>query len=100
MTPTPAPATLTAPSWASERPSAGRLIDVDLTRGPAVTGAAPAVLGYGGSAASAWWPDTWGVPSGDTPYVPLVLTGCLAAVDASPRFHRLGKANKPAALVR
>ncbi|WP_411572790.1 DUF418 domain-containing protein [Streptomyces acidiscabies] len=107
----------------------------------ALTGAALAVLGYGGSwlalhlvpgaltrlaesgwgawdkgggssAASAWWSDTWGFPAGDTPYrllvasphsettlsvlgntgvALLVLVGCLAAVDAFPRFHRLAK---------
>ncbi|MEX3102507.1 DUF418 domain-containing protein [Streptomyces sp. ST1015] len=69
-------------------------------------------LGGGGSAASAWWSDTWGYPTGDTPYgllvasphsettlsvlgntgvALLVLIGCLAAVDAFPRFHRLAK---------
>ncbi|WP_416968983.1 DUF418 domain-containing protein [Streptomyces sp. 4F14] len=68
--------------------------------------------GTGGSAASAWWSDTWGYPTGDTPYgllvasphsettlsvlgntgvALLVLIGCLAAVDAFPRFHRLVK---------
>lgn len=66
--------------------------------------------GEGGSAASAWWSDTWGYPSGDTPYGLLVasphsettlsvvantgvalavLMACIAAVDAFPRFHRL-----------
>ncbi|MGW6908808.1 DUF418 domain-containing protein [Streptomyces sp. NPDC054940] len=66
--------------------------------------------GEGGSAASAWWSDTWGYPSGDTPYGLLVasphsettlsvvantgvalavLIACIAAVDAFPRFHRL-----------
>ncbi|MFJ5304190.1 DUF418 domain-containing protein [Streptomyces sp. NPDC088350] len=102
----------------------------------AVTGVALAVLGYGGSflalhlvpgavsalnssgwgeggsAASAWWSDTWGYPSGATPAGLLVasphsettlsilanagvaiavLVGCLAAVDAFPRFHRLAR---------
>ncbi|WP_075693622.1 DUF418 domain-containing protein [Streptomyces acidiscabies] len=68
--------------------------------------------GGGGSAASAWRSDTWGFPAGDTPYgllvasphsettlsvlgntgvALLVLVGCLAAVDAFPRFHRLAK---------
>lgn len=68
--------------------------------------------GGGGSAASAWWSDTWGFPAGDTPYgllvasphsettlsvlgntgvALLVMVGCLAAVDAFPRFHRLAK---------
>ncbi|MEV2210073.1 heparan-alpha-glucosaminide N-acetyltransferase domain-containing protein [Streptomyces sp. NPDC050997] len=100
----------------------------------AITGGCLAVLGYGGSwlalrlvpqavsvlgasdgseggsAASAWWSDTWGYPDGDTPVGLLVasphsetslsvlantgvaltvLVGCLAAVDAFPRFHRL-----------
>ncbi|WP_030614456.1 DUF418 domain-containing protein [Streptomyces fulvoviolaceus] len=66
----------------------------------------------GGSVASAWWSDTWGWPSGDTPLGLLVasphsettlsvlantgvaitvLVGCLAAVDSSPRFHRLAR---------
>ncbi|MFJ3307283.1 DUF418 domain-containing protein [Streptomyces sp. NPDC086549] len=66
--------------------------------------------GEGGSAASAWWSDTWGYPSGSTPAGLLVasphsettlsilantgvaiavLVGCLAAVDAFPRFRRL-----------
>ncbi|MDC0773876.1 DUF418 domain-containing protein [Streptomyces sp. HD] len=65
--------------------------------------------GGGGSAASAWWSDTWGHPDGSTPVGLLVasphsettlsilanagvaiavLAGCLAAVDAFPRFHR------------
>ncbi|HEY8981616.1 MAG TPA: DUF418 domain-containing protein [Streptomyces sp.] len=65
-----------------------------------------------GSAASAWWSDTWGFPTGDTPYgllvasphsettlsilgntgvALLVLIGCVAAVDAFPRFHRLAR---------
>ncbi|MDX2697973.1 DUF418 domain-containing protein, partial [Streptomyces ipomoeae] len=102
----------------------------------ALTGAALAVLGYGGSwlalrlvpgaiaavgesgwddggsAASAWWSDIWGYPSGDTRYALLVasphsettlsivgntgvavmvLVVCLAAVDAFPRFHRLAR---------
>ncbi|NEA98579.1 DUF418 domain-containing protein [Streptomyces sp. SID13726] len=68
--------------------------------------------GGGGSAASAWWSDTWGYPDGSTPVGLLVasphsettlsivanagvaiavLIGCLAAVDASPRFHRLAR---------
>jgi uncharacterized membrane protein YeiB len=68
--------------------------------------------GDGGSAASAWWSDTWGYPSGATPAGLLVasphsettlsilanagvaiavLAGCLAAVDAFPRFHRLAR---------
>ncbi|MFI6374339.1 DUF418 domain-containing protein [Streptomyces sp. NPDC050546] len=79
-----------------------------------VPGALPAISasgwGEGGSAASAWWSDTWGYPGGDTPAALLVasphsettlsvianagvaiavLVGCLAAVDAFPRFHRL-----------
>ncbi|MFE7428127.1 DUF418 domain-containing protein [Streptomyces sp. NPDC057545] len=66
----------------------------------------------GGSTASAWWSDTWGYPSGNTTADLLVasphsettlsilantgvaiaiLTGCLAAVDAFPRFHRLAR---------
>ncbi|MFJ9565286.1 DUF418 domain-containing protein [Streptomyces fuscichromogenes] len=102
----------------------------------AITGAALAVLGYGGSflalhlvpgalrslgesgwgeggsATSAWWSDTWGYPSGDTPAGLLVasphsettfsvlantgvalavLIGCLAAVDAFPRLRRLAR---------
>ncbi|MER6545804.1 DUF418 domain-containing protein [Streptomyces sp. NPDC001250] len=65
--------------------------------------------GEGGSAASAWWSDTWGYPDGSTPAGLLVasphsettlsilastgvaiavLAACLAAVDASPRFRR------------
>ncbi|MGX1566973.1 DUF418 domain-containing protein [Streptomyces sp. NPDC055506] len=68
--------------------------------------------GEGGSAASAWWSDTWGYSSGDTAAALLVasphsettlsvianagvaiavLVGCLAAVDAFPRFHRLAR---------
>ncbi|MDX2821883.1 DUF418 domain-containing protein [Streptomyces ipomoeae] len=68
--------------------------------------------GNGGSAASAWWSDTWGYPDGDTPAGLLVasphsettlsiiantgvavtvLALCLAAVDAFPRFHRLAR---------
>ncbi|MFE7277301.1 DUF418 domain-containing protein [Streptomyces sp. NPDC057623] len=70
--------------------------------------------GWGGSAsaASAWWSDTWGYPDGSTPVGLLVasphsettlsivanagvaiavLVGCLAAVDAYPRFHRLAR---------
>jgi len=68
--------------------------------------------GAGGSAASAWWSDTWGYPSGDTaagllvasPHSEttlsivanaglaiVVLAACLAAVDAFPRFHRLAR---------
>ncbi|MGW0949105.1 DUF418 domain-containing protein [Streptomyces sp. NPDC002623] len=68
--------------------------------------------GDGGSAASAWWSDTWGYPDGSTPAGLLVasphsettlsiianagvaiavLAGCLAAVDAFPRFHRLAR---------
>ncbi|MGI5452475.1 DUF418 domain-containing protein [Streptomyces sp. CA-249302] len=68
--------------------------------------------GDGGSAASAWWSDTWGYPSGTTPAGLLVasphsettlsvlantgvaiavLVGCLAAVDAFPRVHRLAR---------
>lgn len=102
----------------------------------ALTGAGLAVLGYGGSwlalhlvpgalaavaesgwedggsAASAWWSDTWGYPSGDSPaellvasphsettlsivgnsgVAILVLVGCLAAVDAFPRLRRLAR---------
>ncbi|TQE29014.1 DUF418 domain-containing protein [Streptomyces ipomoeae] len=102
----------------------------------ALTGTALAVLGYGGSwlalrlvpgaiaavgesgwddggsAASAWWSDIWGYPSGDTRYALLVasphsettlsivgntgvavmvLVVCLAAVDAFPRFRRLAR---------
>ncbi|MGW0710122.1 DUF418 domain-containing protein [Streptomyces sp. NPDC002643] len=102
----------------------------------ALTGVALAVLGYGGSwlalrlvpgalakvgesgvdgdgaAASAWWSDTWGWPSGESPYALLVasphsettlsivgntgvaltiLVGCLAAVDAFPRLPRLAR---------
>ncbi|MFJ3779965.1 DUF418 domain-containing protein [Streptomyces sp. NPDC090075] len=102
----------------------------------AITGVALAVLGYGGSwltlhlvpgtltklsaggwgeggsAASAWWSDTWGYPDGSTPAGLLVasphsettlsvmantgvaiavLVGCLAAVDAFPRFHRFAR---------
>ncbi|GHH80576.1 heparan-alpha-glucosaminide N-acetyltransferase domain-containing protein [Streptomyces capitiformicae] len=102
----------------------------------ALTGAGLAVLGYGGSwlalhlvpgalaavaesggedggsAASAWWSDTWGYPSGDSPaellvaaphsettlsivgnsgVAVLVLIACLAAVDAFPRLHRLAR---------
>lgn len=102
----------------------------------AITGAVLAVLGYGGSflalhlvpgalkalgesawgeggsAASAWWSDTWGYPSGGTPAGLLVasphsettlsvlantgvalavLMGCLAAVDAFPRLRRLAR---------
>ncbi|MFC9502637.1 DUF418 domain-containing protein [Streptomyces sp. NPDC057002] len=81
-----------------------------------VPGILPAISasawGEGGSAASAWWSDTWGYPSGDTPAALLVasphsettlsvianagvaiavLVGCLAAVDAFPRFHRLAR---------
>ncbi|NNN29447.1 DUF418 domain-containing protein [Streptomyces sp. S3(2020)] len=99
----------------------------------ALTGVGLAVLGYGGSwlalhlvpgalttlsagawgggsAASAWWSDTWGYPDGSTPMGLLVasphsettfsvlgnvgvavavLVACLAAVDAFPGFHRL-----------
>ncbi|NUP14909.1 MAG: DUF418 domain-containing protein [Streptomyces sp.] len=68
--------------------------------------------GGGGSAASAWWSDTWGYPDGSTPAGLLVasphsettlsilanagvaiavLAGCLAAVDAFPRFHRAAR---------
>ncbi|MFE0249833.1 DUF418 domain-containing protein [Streptomyces sp. NPDC059010] len=68
--------------------------------------------GGGGSAASAWWSDTWGNPDGSTPVGLLVasphsettlsilantgvaiavLIGCLAAVDAFPRFHRAAR---------
>jgi uncharacterized membrane protein YeiB len=68
--------------------------------------------GWGGSAASAWWSDTWGYPDGSTRAGLLVasphsettlsivanagvaiavLAGCLAAVDAFPRFHRLAR---------
>ncbi|GAA3795471.1 DUF418 domain-containing protein [Streptomyces phyllanthi] len=79
-----------------------------------VPGALPAISasgwGEGGSAASAWWSDTWGYPDGSTPAALLVasphsettlsivantgvaiavLAACLAAVDALPRFHRL-----------
>ncbi|MBL1118107.1 DUF418 domain-containing protein [Streptomyces sp. 110] len=64
--------------------------------------------GDGGSAASAWWSDTWGYPDGSTPAGLLVasphsestlsilantgvaiavLAACLVAVDAFPRFH-------------
>lgn len=81
-----------------------------------VPGAMPAIdasgWGEGGSAASAWWSDTWGYPTGDTPAALLVasphsettlsviastgvaiavLVGCLAAVDAFPRFRRLAR---------
>ncbi|MER5935876.1 DUF418 domain-containing protein [Streptomyces sp. NPDC001928] len=66
--------------------------------------------GGDGTVSSAWWSDTWGYPDGSTPAGLLVasphsettlsivantgvaiavLVGCLAAVDASPRFHRL-----------
>ncbi|MER6128603.1 heparan-alpha-glucosaminide N-acetyltransferase domain-containing protein [Streptomyces sp. NPDC001795] len=68
--------------------------------------------GEGGSAASAWWSDNWGYPDGSTPAELLVasphsettlsilantgvaiavLTACLAAVDAFPRFHRFAR---------
>ncbi|MEW2402513.1 DUF418 domain-containing protein [Streptomyces sp. NPDC046862] len=102
----------------------------------AITGVGLAVLGYGGSflalrlfpgalkalaesgwgdgasVASAWWSDTWGYPTGTTPYGLLVasphsettlsilantgvalavLVGCLAAVDAFPRCGRLAR---------
>jgi len=102
----------------------------------AITGGCLAVLGYGGSwlalrlvpqavsvldasdgseggsAASAWWSDTWGYPDGDTPAGLLVasphsettlsvlantgvalavLVGCLTAVAAFPRSHRLAR---------
>ncbi|MEV6130632.1 DUF418 domain-containing protein [Streptomyces violaceusniger] len=102
----------------------------------AITGAGLAVLGYGGSflalhlvpgalkalnaanwgeggsAASAWWSDTWGYPDGSTtadllvasPHSEttlsilantgvalIVLAGCLAAVDTFPRFHRIAR---------
>ncbi|WP_326731851.1 DUF418 domain-containing protein [Streptomyces phaeochromogenes] len=81
-----------------------------------VPGAMPALSasgwGDGGSVASAWWSDTWGYPGGDTPAGLLVasphsettlsvvantgvaiavLVGCLAAVDAFPRFRRLAR---------
>ncbi len=66
----------------------------------------------GGSAASAWWSDTWGYPEGDTPAALLVasphseatlsivantgvaiavLVACLAVTDAFPRFRRLAR---------
>ncbi|EST36479.1 DUF418 domain-containing protein [Streptomyces roseochromogenus] len=66
----------------------------------------------GGSAASAWWSDTWGYPDGSTPAGLLVasphsettlsilantgvaiavLAACLAAVDAVPRVQRLAR---------
>ena len=66
----------------------------------------------GGSAASAWWSDTWGYPDGSTPAGLLVasphsettlsilantgvaiavLAACLAALDAFPRFHRFAR---------
>ncbi|MET9763554.1 DUF418 domain-containing protein [Streptomyces sp. NPDC006372] len=68
--------------------------------------------GDAGSAASAWWSDTWGYPDGSTPAALLVasphsettlsivanagvatavLAGCLAAVDTFPRLHRLAR---------
>ncbi|WP_406335458.1 DUF418 domain-containing protein [Streptomyces sp. NBC_00203] len=81
-----------------------------------VPGAASAIdasgWGEGGGALSAWWADTAGYPSGDTPAWLLaasphsettlsivantgvaiaVLTACLAAVDAFPRLRRLAK---------
>jgi len=102
----------------------------------AITGFGLALLGYGGSflalhlvpgalktlnasswsesgtAASAWWSDTWGYPAGGTPFgllvasphsettlsvlantgvAIMVLAGCLAAVDTFPRVHRLAR---------
>ncbi|MFB7498739.1 DUF418 domain-containing protein [Streptomyces sp. NPDC056161] len=66
----------------------------------------------GGPVSSAWWSDTWGYPAVGTPQTLLVasphsettlsilantgvaivvLAGCLAAVDAFPRFHRLAR---------
>lgn len=66
----------------------------------------------GGSAASAWWSDTWGWPDGDTALGLLVasphsettlsvlantgvaitvLVACLVAVETYPRFHRLAR---------
>ncbi|MGW0827573.1 DUF418 domain-containing protein [Streptomyces sp. NPDC002845] len=68
--------------------------------------------GEGGSAASAWWSDTWGYPNHGTPAELLVasphsettlsivantgvaiavLVGCLVAVDTFPRLRRLAR---------
>ncbi|WP_210592681.1 DUF418 domain-containing protein [Streptomyces sp. GESEQ-35] len=78
----------------------------------ALTALSPLAWGEDGSAASAWWSDTWGYADGSTPAGLLVasphsettlsimantgvaiavLAGCLAAVDAFPRFHRLAR---------
>ncbi|AVV46687.1 hypothetical protein C6376_40430 [Streptomyces sp. P3] len=112
------------------------LVSTVVRRRLAITGVCLAVLGYGGSwlalhlvpgalkaigssgwgeggsAASAWWSDTWGYPGGDTPAALLVasphsettlsivantgvaiavLAACLVAVDTFPRFHRLAR---------
>lgn len=74
----------------------------------AITAIGESGEGGDGSAGVAWWSDTWGWPSGDSPYTPLVasphsettlsivgntgvaitiLVGCLAVVDAFSRFH-------------
>ncbi|MEU1517317.1 DUF418 domain-containing protein [Streptomyces sp. NPDC005811] len=78
----------------------------------ALTKLSAAAWGDGGSAASAWWSDTWGYPDGSTPAGLLVasphsettlsvlantgvaiavLAACLVAVDAFPRFHALAR---------
>lgn len=78
----------------------------------ALTKLSAGAWGEGGSAASAWWSDTWGYPDGSTPVGLLVasphsettlsilantgvaiavLAACLAAVDTFPRFHRLAR---------
>ncbi|MEU1185450.1 DUF418 domain-containing protein [Streptomyces sp. NPDC005820] len=78
----------------------------------ALTELGAAAWGDGGSAASAWWSDTWGYPDGSTPAGLLVasphsettlsilantgvaitvLAACLVAVDAFPRFHALAR---------
>ncbi|WP_060887301.1 DUF418 domain-containing protein [Streptomyces caniscabiei] len=67
--------------------------------------------GDSGSVASAWWSDTWGYPSGtpagllvasphsettlsilgNTGVAIVVLTACVAAIDALPRLHRAAR---------
>ncbi|GGX55647.1 DUF418 domain-containing protein [Streptomyces chartreusis] len=90
---------------------AGSWLALHLTPG-AMSRLGEASWGGGDAVASAWWSDTWGYPDGSTPVGLLVasphsettlsivantgvatavLAGCLAAVDAFPRFHRLAR---------
>ncbi|MDX3729284.1 DUF418 domain-containing protein [Streptomyces caniscabiei] len=77
----------------------------------AMTSLAEGGWGDSGSVASAWWSDTWGYPSGspagllvasphsettlsilgNTGVAIVVLTACVAVIDAFPRLHRAAR---------